>query len=79
MSCIVMDVPVPTLLLSTPSFANDLHSGPSAAPFSVITNPQVLHANSPEFWSKTSDALLQDGQRCLSSLGIILIVYNLAY
>ena len=63
MSCIVIDVPAPTLLLSTPSFAKDLHSGPSAAPFSVTTIPQVLHANSPEFSSKTSVALLHDGQR----------------
>ena len=61
MSCIVIDVPLPTRLLSAPSFANDLHSGPSDSLFSEMTTPQVLQTNSPEFSSKTRDDLLQAG------------------
>ena len=57
----VIDVPAPVLLLSTPSFANDLHSGPSDSLFSEMTTPQVLQTNSPELSSKTRDDLLQAG------------------
>ena len=61
MSCIVIDVPLPTRLLSAPSFANDHHSGPSESLLSEMTTPQVLQTNSPEFSSKTRDDLLQAG------------------
>ena len=63
-SCIVIDVPVPVLLLSTPSFANDLHSGPDASLPSDNTIPQVLQTISPELSSVISVVLLQDGHLC---------------
>ena len=62
-SCIVIDVPEPTLLLSPLSFAKDLHSGPPDSLFSEITMPHVLQTNSPESSSNTRVDLLHDGQR----------------
>ncbi len=47
MSCIVRDVPAPTLLLSDSSFENDLHSGPDSSSFSAATKPQFLQNISP--------------------------------
>ena len=64
MSCIVIDVPVPVLLLSTPSFAKDRHSGPDASLPSDKTIPHVLQTISPEFSSLISVVLLQEGHRC---------------
>jgi hypothetical protein len=60
----VIDVPVPVLLLSTPSFANDLHSGPLASLPSDNTIPHVLQTISPELSSVINVALLQDGHLC---------------
>ena len=59
-----MDVPVPVLLLSTPSFANDLHSGPLASLPSDKTIPHVLQTISPELSSVMSVVLLQEGHLC---------------
>ena len=64
MSCIVIDVPVPVLLLSTPSFANDLHSGPAASLPSDNTSPHDLQTISPELSSVINAVLLQEGHLC---------------
>ena len=64
MSCIVIDVPAPVLLLSTPSFAKDLHSGPDASLPSDNTIPHVLQKISPELSSVISVVLLHEGHFC---------------
>ena len=63
-SCIVIDVPAPVLLLSTPSLANDLHSAPVAALPSDKTIPHDLQTTSPELSSVINAVLLQDGHLC---------------
>nr|AIF01288.1 hypothetical protein [uncultured marine thaumarchaeote KM3_145_B06] len=67
-SCIVIEVPAPTRLLSPPSFENERHSGPPSVIFSVSTNPQTLQNNSPVVSSKTILALVHAGHRCLPKL-----------
>jgi hypothetical protein len=62
-SCMVIDVPEPTLLLLPPSFAKVLHSGPPDSLSSEITTPHVLHNFSPVFSSITKDDLLHAGHR----------------
>jgi len=54
MSCIANDVGTPALLLFSPSFENDLHSGPDSSTFSVITNPHFPQKFSPVLASVTS-------------------------
>ena len=63
-SCIVIEVPVPVLLLSTPSLAKDLHSGPLASLPSDNTIPHVLQKTSPELSSVISVLLLHEGHLC---------------
>jgi len=63
-SCIVIDVPAPTRLLSTPLSENERHSGPPSMIFSGMTNPQKLQNNSPVVLSNTIFVLVHDGQRC---------------
>ena len=63
-SCIVIDVPAPTRLLSVPSFENERHSGPPSMSFSGMTNPQKLQNSSPVLLSKIIFVLVHDGQRC---------------
>jgi hypothetical protein len=48
------DVGTPALLLFSPSFENDLHSGPDSSTLSVITNPHLPQKFSPVFASVTS-------------------------
>nr|AIF23926.1 hypothetical protein [uncultured marine thaumarchaeote SAT1000_22_C02] len=72
-SCIVIDVAEPTLLLSVPSLANERHSGPPSVIFSVITNPQKLQNNSPVFSSVTIFVLVHEGQRCLFTEALFIL------
>ena len=55
MSCMASDVGTPALLLFSPSFENDLHSGPDSDILSVITNPHLLQKFSAVFASVTID------------------------
>ena len=63
MSCIVSDVPAPTLLLSPSSLENERHSAPVSSSFSDITKPQVPQNSSPLFSSVIIVDLPQLGQR----------------
>jgi hypothetical protein len=68
MSCIASDVWTPALLLFSPSFENDLHSGPDSSVLSVITNPHLPQKFSPVLASVTIDPLPHLGSCLLNYL-----------
>ncbi len=54
MSCIAKEVGTPARLLFSPSFENDLHSGPDSSTLSVITKPHFPQKFSPVVASVTN-------------------------
>jgi len=70
MSCIVNEVPAPTLARLDSSLENVLHSAPVSSNFSLITNPQYVQNNSPEVSSVTIFLFPHEGHFCLVRIGL---------